>query len=85
MKRTTADDSAILDLARRWAPYGSVPTGEIWVTFGMSPKRFYATLTRVLSTLGARQLSPDLRQSLEHLVVRHVRDPYLLAHSRGNS
>ena len=75
MKRTHTDDNAILDLALRWAPYGGVPGSEIWVAFGVSPERFYSTLAHILGTLAARGLSPEQRQSLEHLVLRHFRSP----------
>ncbi|MBC2640718.1 MULTISPECIES: hypothetical protein [unclassified Rhodococcus (in: high G+C Gram-positive bacteria)] len=75
MRRTNTDDTAILNLAQRWAPYGRVPTGEIWVTFGMNSTQFYAALTRILGTLTARDLAPDQRRSLEQLVVRHIRPP----------
>ena len=74
--RQTIDDSAMLNLARRWAPYGSVPAGEIWIIFGMGPERFYAHLIRILGTLTARELSPDQRQSLRYLAKRHVQGPY---------
>ncbi|WP_419789807.1 DUF3263 domain-containing protein [Rhodococcus erythropolis] len=72
MRRIDTHDNAILDLARRWAPYGSVPTSEIWLTCGMRPNRFYTTLARILGTLAARELSPDQCQSLKLLVMRHT-------------
>jgi hypothetical protein len=75
MRRTNSDDTAILNLARRWAPYGRIPTGDIWVTFGMNPTQFYSRLARILGTLTTRELAPDHRHSLEQLVVRHVRQP----------
>lgn len=74
--RQTIVDSEMLNLARRWAPYGGVPASEIWITFGMGPERFFAHLIRILGTLTARELSPDQRQSLQYLAKRHVRGPY---------
>ncbi|MDH6293268.1 DUF3263 domain-containing protein [Rhodococcus sp. WS4] len=70
MRRPKPNETAILNLACRWAPYGSVPASEIWVTFGMSPDRFYTILTRILGTLDAHELAPEQRQSLEHLAMR---------------
>lgn len=73
MRRTHTDDAAVLKLALRWAPYGEIPTGEIWVTFGMSPDRFYTTLAQTMASVMARELSAEQRQSLERLVRRHIR------------
>lgn len=73
MRRTRIDDAATLEIALRWAPYGGVPTSEIWVTFGVSPGPFYTTLARILNSVVARELSVEQRQLLERLVMRHLR------------
>ena len=85
MLRTSSDDIAILNLARRWAPYGRVPTGEIWVTFGMDSAQFYANLTRILGTITARELSPDQRHSLEQLVARRHAEKGTYSPAMSNS
>lgn len=45
-----AEEQAMLELARIWAPYGGARPGDILVEFGMSPARFYANIARILRT-----------------------------------
>lgn len=69
MTTTPNEDLVMLDLARRWMPYGAVPASEIWIQFGMGPDRYYAHIRRILSSIGAKPLSPYERSYLERLAL----------------
>nr|WP_257792492.1 DUF3263 domain-containing protein [Rhodococcus oxybenzonivorans] len=53
-RRYDAEEQAMLELARIWAPYGGARPGDILVEFGMSPATFYARVTRILRTIAIR-------------------------------
>ncbi len=57
-------DSRILELARRWLPYGGPPTEEILVGFGMTELRFDRHLARILGSESCGPLSPQDRAAL---------------------
>ncbi|BAH53635.1 hypothetical protein [Rhodococcus opacus] len=52
-----SQDSAILELACRWLPYGGPPPEEILVDFGMAELRFDQQLLKILGSMSSRHLS----------------------------
>ncbi|QSE92858.1 hypothetical protein JWS13_31820 [Rhodococcus pseudokoreensis] len=57
-------DAAILEFACRWLPYGGPPPDEIWIGFGMTTPGFDRRLSRILESVGAREVPADVRARL---------------------
>lgn len=59
-------DSRILEIARRWLPYGGAPAEEILVEFGITERRFDQHVARILNSEFASHLSPADRVALSN-------------------
>ncbi|MGW5150001.1 DUF3263 domain-containing protein [Rhodococcus koreensis] len=71
-----AEEQAMLELARIWAPYGGARPADILVEFGMSPARFYANITRILRTNAAVWNMPIAeRYRIEEIAARYSTQP----------
>jgi hypothetical protein len=57
-------DTAILEFACRWLPYGGPPADEIWVGFGMTMPRYEQRLAKILDSGAAREVPTDVRDLL---------------------
>lgn len=69
-----SQDSAILELACRWLPYGGPPPEETMVRFGMAELRFDQQLVKILGSMSARHLAAGDRIMLqEQLLIRRER------------
>jgi hypothetical protein len=66
-----ADEQAMLELARIWAPYGGARPGDILVKFGMSPATFYANITRILGTSAIPNMPTAERLQIQEIAARH--------------
>lgn len=69
MRRINPHDNAILDLARRWEPYGSVPTSEIWLTCGMRhTTNRHERATRDACCVGAEGTQGDCQRAVRRTI-----------------
>lgn len=65
-------DTAILEFARRWMPYGGPPPDEIWVEFGMNSRRYEQHLLAILDTIASRSIPPNDRAILRAQLSKNV-------------
>ena len=48
LKSFASEELAMLEFARRWAPFGGVKPGDVLVEFGITRPQFYARVEKLL-------------------------------------
>lgn len=56
----TPEELALLELARRWAPYGGVEEDEVFIKFGITRSQFYKRVGTLHSRATGRVESPTV-------------------------
>lgn len=57
-------DADIIAFAVRWRHWGGGDSSDIFVEFGISQDQYFRRLARILGSVRARELSPDVREEL---------------------
>ncbi|MFZ2175049.1 MAG: DUF3263 domain-containing protein [Rhodococcus sp. (in: high G+C Gram-positive bacteria)] len=73
--------------ACKWLPYGGVPAEEIFLTFGLSPMRYYTRLHRMIETGAVGPIPTNLRDQLLNLcrTASHAATRSLVSHVSDRS
>lgn len=60
VRRGIGEHELILDLARRWIPYGGPPEEEIFELFGIGREKYFELLRSAVQKLGDSALTAEL-------------------------
>lgn len=70
-----AEAVRMLDFARRWAPFGGADAEDIFMGFGISSRRFFLRIQRLITQHPAAVPNPAVRDELAAVCVDRLDHP----------